>query len=209
MFLWAASTIRQVIDQTSIALFEVLQPMYMPIPNMEMYRKVAERFWILYQLPNVVGDIDGKHIRMVKPSNSGSLYMNYKGYFSIVLMGTCDADCVFTMADVGAYGSQSDGGIVRNSHFGRRLLNGYLPIPPPKPLPNSELVLPHYFMGDAAFPLHKNIMRPYPGSNLDPHKDHANYRFSRARIQIERAFGNLPYIKYYPIHNFNSIFQAF
>ena len=34
-------------------------------------------------------------------------------------------------------------------------------------------------------------MKNYPGSNLTPEKEHFNYRLSRARIQIERAFGRL------------------
>ncbi|KAK2572190.1 hypothetical protein P5673_002401 [Acropora cervicornis] len=31
----------------------------------------------------------------------------------------------------------------------------------------------------------------YPGSNLTPEKEHFNYSLSRARIQIERAYGRL------------------
>lgn len=34
-------------------------------------------------------------------------------------------------------------------------------------------------------------MKNYPGSNLTPEKEHFNYRLSRARIQIERAYGRL------------------
>lgn len=162
----------------------------MATPTLEDYLAIADGIYILSQIPNVVGDLDGKHIRMVKPGKSGSLYLNYKGYFSIVLMAACDADCKFTLVDVGAYGSQSDGGILKNSHFDRRLLNGGLPLPSPRALPNSDLVLPFFFLGDAAFPLNKHIMRPYPGLNLDSHKEYTNYRISRARITIERAFGN-------------------
>lgn len=161
----------------------------MPRLTQENMKAIADRFWLLWQLPNCIGAIDGKHIRITKPMRSGSLYFNYKNYFSTVLLAVCDADCRFTMVDVGAYGSQSDGGILRNSHFGRRLFNDQLPIPPIAELPNSIMRLPHYFIGDAAFPLHPNIMRPYPGNNLNADELHTNYRISRARIQIERAFG--------------------
>lgn len=112
---------------------------------------------------------------------------------SLVLMVVVDAECKFIMVDVGGYGKNSDGSVFANSNFGKRLRDEKLDFPDDMSLPGTEIVMPHVIIGDEAFPLHKNLMRPYPGNELLNHEDKKifNYRLSRARNTSEDAFGIL------------------
>lgn len=109
----------------------------------------------------------------------------------MVLFAMCDSNYLFTYIDVGSYGKSSDSGIFKNSTLYDKILNGTLKIPKATPIEGDVTEYPFVIIGDEAFPLSENLLRPYGGSNLIVEKKIFNYRLSRARRYIECAFGIL------------------
>ncbi|XP_075736705.1 uncharacterized protein LOC142776623 isoform X1 [Rhipicephalus microplus] len=98
-----------------------------------------------------------------------------EGTYSIVLLAMVDSDYKFVIVDVVAYGKQSDGGVLEQSKFGCRLENGKLHILRDLELPNSSHPAPSVFVGDEAFQLRTDFLRPNPGRGLEGEKRIFNY----------------------------------
>ena len=166
--------------------------MEMPEPTVEMWLDMAEKFYTQTNFPNCIGAVDGKHIRCINPIKGGSNFINYKKYFSIVLIAVADANLNFIAIDVGAYGKEGDSTVFRDSPLGKKLYSGNLNIPPPRHLPNTDKdPQPFVMVGDEAFKISNNILRPFPARNLDSRKRVFNYRLSRCRRTVECTFGIL------------------
>lgn len=69
---------------TCQAIWKVLQPAVMPIPDENRWKDVAKNFNNKWNFPNLLGAIHGKHIIKQAPPNSGSNYFCYKKAFSVV-----------------------------------------------------------------------------------------------------------------------------
>uniref|UniRef100_A0A1B0DR53 Uncharacterized protein n=1 Tax=Phlebotomus papatasi TaxID=29031 RepID=A0A1B0DR53_PHLPP len=183
------STICGIVNEVSEAIWSVFSNQYIVWPiNLEV---VAEKFASLHNFPHCCGAVDGKHIRIQKPPGSGGTYYNFKGYHSIVLMGICDAVCDFIYVSVGSFGSQSDSSVFAWSDIGTAFYNDDIVWPASKALPNSDTEFNYFLIGDAAYPLSKHFLRPYPGRNLQYDKELFNKRLGTCRNTIERTFGIL------------------
>jgi hypothetical protein len=96
-------------------------------------------------------------------------------------MGVADAEYKFIYFDVGAYGSENDSTVFRDCSFGRKLFNMELQLPEGRKVAGRET--PFMFLADDAFPLHRNIMKPYTPkkgqlfSHLSDSQRIFNYRY--------------------------------
>lgn len=186
------STISQLVPQVCIAIWKVLQPRVLRRPDHRQLKAIADEFMWRWNFRNCVGAIDGKHVHLDAPPNSGSVYFNYKRSFSINLMASCDAGYRFTSVYIGAFGRESDGGVFSACGLGDMVDDAQETFPSPAALPSGGPVLPFVMVGDDAFPLKLNLMKPYPGVQPpNTPKRIYNYRLSRARRCIENAFGIL------------------
>lgn len=163
---------------------------YTQVPStQEQWNEVSSKFNDLWNFPNCIGAVDGKHIAMIAPTKSGSTFYNYKGTHSIVLMAIVDAEYSFLYVDVGCNGRVSDGGVFGKCSFQHRLETNELNLPPPKPLPGRQVNVPFVLVADDAFRMQKHLLKPFPGKNLTAGQRIFNYRLCRARRIVENAFG--------------------
>ncbi|XP_052242474.1 putative nuclease HARBI1 [Dreissena polymorpha] len=126
----------------------------------EEWRQLADGFLKNWNFSNCVAAIDGKHIAIRKPASSGSLYYNYKGFFSIIVLAIVDSDYKFVWCDLGD----------------------------PQPFPNDTVDMPYFLVGDDAFSLRENMQKPKGHRVLTTDDRILNYRLSRARRVSENAF---------------------
>lgn len=107
-------------------------------------------------------------------------------------MALADANCCFTVVDIGAEGRRSDGGILQNSVLKCLLEDKCLNVPEARSISDKGPKLPYVIVGDEAFALNNYMLRPYSRrNNLSLEKKVFNYRLSRARRTVECTFGIL------------------
>lgn len=141
----------------------------MKIPDNESkWLEIAKSFDMKANFSHCLGAVDGKHIRVVKPNNTGSMYFNYKYYFSFVLLAVVDSEYRFIFMSVGSYGKECDSSIFKESTIWKKLNDGSLNIPKPRPLHATlQNDMPYVLVGDEAFPLSTNLLRHFGGTHLD------------------------------------------
>ena len=191
-FRTASETICHLIPEVCAAIADEYKDEVLSCPlTPEGWLEIAHQFERRWNIPHALGALDGKHVAIKKPSNSGSLYYNYKGFFSIVLMALVDGDYKFLWCDVGGLGHQSDAQIFNNSELKDCIEDNSIGFPDPSPLPNDDRPMPYYILGDDAFPMRTTLMKPYRRTNLTHGQKIFNYRLSRGRRVVENAFGIL------------------
>jgi hypothetical protein len=82
--------VHNIVKEVCRAVIKILKSDVTPTPT-ETCKRIIDEFLELWKFPNCAGALDGKHVRIQAPPNSGSLFFNYKHMFSVVLLALVDA----------------------------------------------------------------------------------------------------------------------
>ena len=171
----AHDTIEQILEHIA-----TLAADYIKWPNQQDKETSAGVFRRLSGKNNVIGAIDGTHIRILKPKGPrGVDYYNRNKYHSMLLQGICDDTGKFLDVFTGPPGRVHDARMLRESDFFR----------------DWQMKMGNYFLlGDTAykcaqFPF---IIAPKKDVGTLTAEDIAdNTRISKGRVIIENVFGRL------------------
>lgn len=75
------SSVNRIIHRLTLFLSN-LSPEVIKWPS-EAEEEISEQHFINNGFPNVIGAIDGSHVKIDKPENDPDSYINRKGYYSI------------------------------------------------------------------------------------------------------------------------------
>ncbi|XP_041359864.1 uncharacterized protein LOC121376099 [Gigantopelta aegis] len=186
------STISLFVPEVCQAIRDEFKDEVMKCPNSpQEWQPIADEFKTRWNVPHACGALDGKHVAVRCPPNSGSQYHSYNGSFSVVLLALVDANYLFLWTDVGGFGAMSDSQIFNESELKQCLVDGTINFPDPNSLPNDDGDTPYFILADDAFAPRTHLMKPYSMKGLTRKERIYNYCISRGRRVVENAFGIL------------------
>lgn len=159
-----------------------------PITDQQI-KETCDAFFDKYSYPMCVGAIDGTHINVEPPIGQETDYFNYKKFHSIILLAVVDSTTKFTYINIGAPGRCNDSYVYSRSTLCELMKH---PIYARNYFMINNVTIQCHLIGDSAFPLNKNLMKPYTErANMPENQSTFNYRLSRCRATVERSFGHL------------------
>ena len=184
------STVGKIVNETCKAITTHLLNKFVRIPEGQRLDEDIEGFEHRRGFPQAVGAVDGTHIPIICPEDSGADYYNRKCFYSIIMQAIVDYQGLFIDVYIGWPGKVHDARVFVNSSFYKGMINGTL-------FPQRNRVIrgvkvPLQILGDPAYPALSWLMKPYPEhAGMTEQMKHYNYRQSRARIVVENSFGRL------------------
>ncbi|KAK9696185.1 DDE superfamily endonuclease [Popillia japonica] len=154
---------------------------WIKLPKKQEAISISSEFEKKQGIPNVLGCIDGCHIRTKKPKINGDDFINRKGYPSILLQGVVDHRKMFLDISVGAPGSIHDARLLRQYKLFEEIETG-----------RQLLYNKYHLLGGSAYPVLNWLIPPYKDNGLLTEQQRLfNFKHSATRIVVEHGFGVL------------------
>ncbi|OWR44813.1 hypothetical protein KGM_202120 [Danaus plexippus plexippus] len=142
---------------------------------------ICEQYHFKTGISNILGVIDCTHIKIEKPRNARE-YCNPKGYFSIVLQATIDANLRFTNIYCGEPGSSNCSRVLRKSPLYQTATQ------------NRDTLFPHntFLVGHSGYPSLSWLVPPFrENKRLTSQQREFNSLHASARKLSDKAFNLL------------------
>ena len=174
-------------NKTIHALLNIITPhissRYISWPSHAQFLVIGDGF--REKSPNmpavIAGAIDGCEVPIMTPKEDPASYFNRKQFHSIKLQGIVDHTSKFIDVFIGWPGRSHDSRAFVNSPIYNALENN-----------NNQLLPQNFFIvGDSAYPLKKYLITPFKHQAATQQQRRFNKALSKARIQVECAFGQL------------------
>ena len=185
------STVCTIVHRICKHFVDNLMKKYISLPSRVETMKIIASFEKLYGVPQVVGAVDGCHIRIKAPHKNSEDYVNRKEYHSIILQGLVDSKYLFRDIFVGWTGQSHDSRVFKNSPLYKECLaRTFLSTNLSKIIDNIEIG--PLILGDSAYPLKNWLLKPYSDrGNLSIEEAKFTVSLSKCRVVVENAFGRL------------------
>ncbi|KAM9410240.1 uncharacterized protein KZ484_002319 [Pholidichthys leucotaenia] len=159
-------------------IITAMEPIFISWPNASEKAESAAAFHHLCGLSDVIGVIDGCHIRVLKPHRDED-YKNRRLYYSFLLQGIVDEKGRFINIFAGPPGSVHDAQMLMTSNFFTEW---------------KEKMENYRLLGDSAYfgQTFSFVLTPKPDYGFLPEADKLqNSNISRGRAVVDQAFGRL------------------
>ncbi|XP_062609347.1 uncharacterized protein LOC134271110 [Saccostrea cucullata] len=173
------STVHGVLKRVNSAFNENLSKI-IQWPDFIEQQRIAQDFQLQSGLPDIIGALDGTHIRLSSCIGGDNDYINRKHFPSIQLQVVVDNDLMLRDIYTGWPGSTHDARVLRNSSLFTNATAG------------QYFDVNKYIIADSAYPLKAWLITPFKDNGrLNINQRRFNRVLSSARQVVERAIGHL------------------
>ncbi|CAN8016086.1 unnamed protein product, partial [Ixodes persulcatus] len=145
-------------------------------------------FFAVFGFPQAVGALDGCHFPISLPKEHATVYYNYKGWHSIILLALVDHRYRFRYINLGTPGRCHDANVYGCSQL-HTLVDSFQFQSPTVAIEGTAIA--PIILCDQAFPLTTNLLKPFASATSETCETVFNYNLSKTRRIVENAFGRL------------------